>query len=428
MQDILSVILGGGRGARLYPLTRRRSEPAVPIAGKYRLIDIPISNCINSDVRRVYVVTQFLSVSVHRHIANTFRFDLFGRGFVEVLPAQQTNESADWYQGTADAIRQNIAYLEHDPGREVLILSGDQLYHMDFREMVRTHRENGADITIAVTPVPAAQAHRLGVVRLDAGRRITTLVEKPQTEAQLQSLRTSPEWLQKQGIVAAGREHLANMGIYLFNREVLIELLQARPLAHDLVNEVFARRLSSKPIQAHLFGGYWADVGTIRSYYEASLELAGENPPFNFSSTEGVIYTRMRNLPASRVEASSVRHCLISDGCVVAPGTRLEQCLVGVRSLIARNVVLRDAILIGADEYETQPQRDDNRRRGIPDIGIGENTVIERAIVDKDSRIGRNVRIVNERGLREADGPNFAIRDGIVVIPDRAVVLDGTVI
>ncbi len=426
MQDVLSVILGGGRGTRLYPLTKTRSEPAVPIAGKYRLIDIPVSNCLNSGVGRVYVVTQFLSVSLHRHLAATYKFDPFSSSSVEVLAARQTNESADWYQGTADALRQNLAYLEHDPAQEVLILSADQLYRMDFAELVRTHRESKADVTIAVAPVPRSQATRLGVVRLDDQRRITRLVEKPADAAQLEALRTPPEWLQKH-TAADGREYLANTGIYLFNRSVLFDLLQARPLAHDLVNEVVARRLGAGPIQAYLFGGYWADIGTIRAYYEASLALASDRPPFDFHSPEGVIFTRMRNLPASRVEAAA-EQCLISDGCSVGPGARLERCVVGVRSRVGRGAVLRDAVLIGADEYETEAERAENRRRGLPDVGVGENAVIERAIVDKDARIGRGVRVVNERGLREADGDNYVIRDGIVIIPNGAVVPDGTVI
>jgi glucose-1-phosphate adenylyltransferase len=428
MHDVLSVILGGGRGTRLYPLTKKRSEPAVPIAGKYRLIDIPISNCLNSQIRRVYVVTQYLSVSLHRHISSAFGFDMFSEAFVEVLAAQQTNESANWYQGTADAVRQNLAFLENDPSRDLLILSGDQLYRMDFGELVRTHRDSGADVTIAVAPVTRGQASRCGVVRLDDQRRITSLVEKPQNEAQFRALSTPAGWLERQGIPSAGREYLANMGIYLFNRKVLFDLLQAQPLAHDLVTEVFARRLTTHPIQAHLFGGYWADVGTIRSYHEASLTLASDDPPFEFHSPEGVIYTRMRNLPASRVDGALTQHCLISDGCVVAAGARLERCVVGVRSRIGRNATIRDAVVIGADAYETGPDRAANRRRGIPDIGIGENTVMERAIVDKDARIGRDVRIVNQRGLKEADSESYAIRDGIVVIPNDAVVPDGTVI
>jgi glucose-1-phosphate adenylyltransferase len=428
MQDVLCLILGGGRGARLYPLTKRRSEPAVPIAGKYRLIDIPISNCINSGLKRIYVLTQYLSVSLHRHIANTYKFDPFSRGFIEVLAAQQTNEATDWYRGTADAVRQNVRYVEGDGAREVLVLSGDQLYHMDFGKLIQAHRTAQADVTIAVLPVPARQAGQLGVVRLNDEGRIVDLVEKPQTPEQLQPLRTPPEWLERRGLAAAGREFLANMGIYLFNRETLVRLLSAQPRAIDLVTELFVPRLAAHPIHAYLFDGYWADVGTIRSYHEASLALASDRPPFDFHSREGVIYTRMRNLPAARVHAAHLEQCLISDGCTVREGARLERCVVGVRSCIGRNVTLRDTVVIGADGYDTAADRRENLRRGVPDRGVGDNAVIEQAILDKDCRIGKNVQIVNRRQLRHAEGENYVIRDGIVVIPNDAVLPDGTVI
>ena len=427
MQDVLAIILGGGRGTRLYPLTKKRSEPAVPLAGKYRLIDIPVSNCLNSGIGRIYVVTQYLSVSLHRHIGNTYKFDPFGNAFVEVLPARHTNEGAGWYEGTADALRQNLGYLQHDDAGEALILSADHLYRMDFGDLIRSHRASGADVTMAVVPVPRSQALRFGIVRLDEQRRIVSLVEKPQTDSQFAALRTPAEWLARQGLLPAG-EYLANMGIYVFNRRVLLDLLHVQPLANDLVTEVFARRLSTHPIQAYLFGDYWADVGTIRSYHEASLALASDEPPFDFHSPEGVIYTRMRNLPASRLESSVAESCLVSDGCVIGAGARLERCVIGVRSILGRNVSLRDTVLIGADRYETPEERALNRQRGVPDVGIGANTIIERAIVDKDCRIGRDVRIVNVNRQQEDEGENYVIRDGIVVIPNDAVVPDGTVL
>jgi glucose-1-phosphate adenylyltransferase len=305
---------------------------------------------------------------------------------------------------------------------------------MDFGELIQRHRASAADLTIAVTPVSRDQVSRLGIVRLDDQGRIVSLVEKPQTDAQLDALRTPPEWLRARGIRPAvvpgpaGGEYLANMGIYLFNRSVLLDLLHVQPLAKDLVTEVFARRLSTHPIQAHLFGGYWADVGTIRAYHEASLALAGDDPPFNFHSPDGVIYTRMRNLPASRLGTAVAEQCLISDGCTIGAGARLERCVLGVRSRIGRNATLRDTVLIGADRYETPEERNSNRRQEVPDVGIGDDTVIERAIVDKDCRIGRNVRIVNARNVHEDEGINYVIRDGIVVIPNDAVVPDGTVI
>jgi glucose-1-phosphate adenylyltransferase len=428
MQNILSLILGGGRGTRLYPLTKLRSKPAVPVAGKYRLIDVPISNCINSGLQRVYVLTQFLSVSLHRHIANTYKFDPFSQGFVEVLAAQQTNEAADWYQGTADAVRQQMRYIVEDPCDEVLILSGDQLYRMDFRQMMKTHRESGADATIAVLPVPREQVSGLGLVRPDETGRVVGFVEKPQAEEQVAPARVPEEWIEGRGVRCHGRPYLASMGIYAFNRKALLDLLAARPLATDFGKEIFPRSLQTHRVQAHLFDGYWEDLGTVKAYHEANLALAGDDPPFDFNSPEGVIYTRMRFLPASRVSGASLQQCLVSDGCVVEGGTRIEHSVVGVRSRIGRNVVLRDTVLIGADRYETDAERAANRRRGVPDLGVADDCVIERAILDKDCRVGRGVRIVNQRGLADGEGDNYVIRDGIVVIPRGSVVPDGAVI
>ncbi|MHB1425931.1 MAG: glucose-1-phosphate adenylyltransferase [Gemmataceae bacterium] len=428
MHDVLSLILGGGRGTRLYPLTKLRSKPAVPLAGKYRLIDIPISNCINSGLHRIYVLTQFLSVSLHRHIANTYKFDPFSQGFVEVLAAQQTNEAADWYQGTADAVRQQLRYVLEDSCQEVLILSGDQLYRMDFRQLMAAHRDSKADATLAVLPVPRSQVDGFGIVRVDAGGKVMGFVEKPKTDEQLEPVRMSEEWLAQHGVHGTGRPYLASMGIYVFNRQALIDLLAAKPYAIDFGKEVFPRSLRSHHVQAHVFDGYWEDLGTVKAYHETSLALASDNPPFDFHSPEGVIYTRMRFLPASRISAASVKECLFSDGCYVQEGTRLERCIVGLRSRIGRNVVLRETVLIGADRYETDQERRLNRQRGVPDLGIGENSIIERAIIDKDCRIGRNVRIHNPQGLSDAETDQWVIREGITAIPRGTVIPDGTVI
>lgn len=428
MHGVLCLILGGGRGTRLFPLTKHRSEPAVPIAGKYRLIDIPISNCLNSALNRIYVLTQFLSVSLHRHLAHTYKFDPFSNGFVEVLPAQQTNEAAAWYQGTADAVRQHIGYVQDDPAEDILVLSGDQLYRMDFREMLRTHRDSKADVTIASVPVPRERASSYGVLRADDTGRIVQLVEKPQTDAQLSPLRTAAAWLEKRGLAPRGREYLANMGIYLFRRDVLFDMLNRQPPEMDFVLQIFPRCLPAQRFQTHLFDGYWADLGTIQSFHEAHLALAGDNPPFDFHTPDGVIYTRMRYLPASRINAARMEHCLVSDGCVIGAGTTLERCLVGLRSRIGKNVTVRDSVIIGADRFETDAERADNRRQGTPDFTIGDGSVIERAILDKDCRIGRNVKIINRDKLRDGQGDNYVIRDGIVVIPNEAVVPDGTVI
>jgi glucose-1-phosphate adenylyltransferase len=428
MHDVLSLILGGGRGKRLYPLTRFRSEPAVPLAGKYRLIDIPISNCINSDCKRIYVLTQFLSVSLHRHIGNTYEFDPFGEGFVEVLAAQQTYEAADWYQGTADAVRHNLRYVEVHGSEDVLVLSGDQLYRMDFRQLQKTHRDTGADVTIAVLPVTRDRVSRVGVVRLEEHGGITGIVEKPQTEEQLETVRTAEEWLARRGVPGRGRNYLANMGIYLFKRTALLDLLAAHATAVDFVLEIFPRSLKTHRFQAHLFEGYWEDLGSIKAYHQAHLDLASNSPPFDFYSPEGIIYTRMRYLPASVLGDAVLEQSLVSDGCLIGDGARLERSSVGIRSRIGRNAVLRDTVFTGADRYETEAERSANRAAGIPDLGVGEGSVIEHAIVDKDCRIGRNVRITNRARLQEAQSEVYVIRDGIVVLPKATVVPDGTVI
>jgi glucose-1-phosphate adenylyltransferase len=428
MNKVLSLILGGGRGTRLYPLTQLRSKPAVPVAGKYRLIDIPISNCINSGMQRIYVLTQFLSVSLHRHIANTYKFDPFSRGFVEVLAAQQTNEAADWYQGTADAVRQQIRYVVEDPCTNVMILSGDQLYRMDFQKLLDTHKETRADVTIAVLPVPRDQVPGLGVVLLDDAGRVRGFVEKPQTDEAIDAARTPAEWINQRGVIAGNREHLASMGIYMFTRKALLELLNLRPLATDFGKEVFPRSIKTHQVQAHLFDGYWEDLGTVKAYHEANLALASEHPPFDFHSPEGIIYTRMRFLPASRVSAANLSECLISDGCVILNGANLQRCVIGVRSRIGKNTTLRDTVILGADRFETESDRKTNQNMNRPDLVVGEGSVIERAILDKECRIGRNVKIINQRGIKDDEGENYVIRDGIVVIPRGTIVPDGTVI
>jgi glucose-1-phosphate adenylyltransferase len=405
-----------------------RSKPAVPIAGKYRLIDIPISNCLNSGFNRIFVLTQFLSVSLHRHIASTYKFDPFGRGFVEILAAQQTNETADWYQGTADAVRQNIRYIQEDGAPDVLILSGDQLYRMDYRQLQASHQKSGADATIAVIPVTEAAAFSLGLVRLDDSGRVIGFVEKPKTVEQMAPVRLGADWYQRRGVAMRDRPFLASMGIYLFRREVLVDLLNEQRSATDFGREILPQSLRTHKVCAHLFDGYWEDVGTIKAYHEANLSLAGERPPFDFHTPEGVMYTRMRFLPASRISAAAVSECLISDGCIVGADARLKRCVVGVRSRIGAGVAVSNTVMVGSDRFETDAERAGNDRRGLPDIGVGDGTVIENAILDKDCRIGRRVKIVNRAGLDDDDGPNYVIREGIVVIPKGAIVPDDTVI
>jgi len=428
MHNIISLILGGGRGSRLLPLTQMRSKPAVPLAGKYRLIDIPISNCLNCDLNRIYVLTQFLSVSLHRHIAHSYKLDHFSGGFVEVLAAQQTMESTDWYQGTADAVRQNMRYFQEEWVQEVLILSGDQLYRMDFGKMVKAHRAANAAISIAVIPVSRADAGSFGILRLNDSGRVVDFLEKPKTDEQLDRVRTPSDWIDRKGIVSRGRQYLASMGIYLFNREVLTELLNVKPAYTDFGKDVFPNSYPKYHVQAHLFDGYWEDLGTIKSYHQAHLALAGENPPFEFHSPSGVIYTRMRFLPPSRIVGATVENSLVSDGCLVQSGARLIRSVIGVRGQIGPNVTVRDTVMVGADRYETDEERNNDRSLGVPSFGIGEGSIIEGAILDKDVRIGRNVRIINRRGLQEDTGEHYYIRDGIVVIPKAATVPDGTVI
>jgi glucose-1-phosphate adenylyltransferase len=430
MRSVLALILGGGRGSRLFPLTRSRSKPAVPVAGKYRLIDIPISNCINSELHSIYVLTQFLSVSLHRHIANTYKFDMFSKGFVEVLAAQQTNESADWYQGTADAVRQNMSYIERENPDEVLILSGDQLYRMDFRHLIETHRGHRADVTIAAIPVPERDTAGFGLLSMDSHSRITGFVEKPKTAEEREPYFTSADWIERRGIECRGRHYLANMGIYLFKTSVLYELLTAKPLATDFGKEVFPRCYKTKQVCAHLFDGYWEDLGTIRSYHEASLALAGPNPPFDFFTPEGVIYTRMRNLPASRFNGATLLESVVADGCVIGTDTRIERSLIGVRSRIGSGCTIRDTVIIGSDKFETDAQRAENIKRNRPDLNVGDGVVIERAILDKDCRVGRGSKLLNRDNLQDADGPNgsYYIRDGIIVVPRAGVIPEGTVV
>ncbi len=429
-RQVLSVILGGGRGSRLYPLTKLRAKPAVPVAGKYRLIDIPISNCINSGLTRIYVLTQFLSVSLHRHINNTYKFDMFGSSFVEVLAAMQTYEASDWYQGTADAVRQNSLYIKNEGCKEVLILSGDQLYRMDYQALIRTHRETKADVTIAAIPVREDQTAGFGLMRMDDSGRVSSFIEKPKTEAERKPYFTPAEWINERGIPAQGRHYLANMGIYLFNTDVLFDLLNEPPLATDFGKEVFPRSVGKRKIHAHLFDGYWEDLGTIKSYHEASLALCDPSPPFDFYQPDGAIFTRMRNLPASQMEGATLNRCVIADGCRIGKGTVLEHCLIGVRSRIGDNCRLTDTVMIGSDRYQPEGEQKRNINDGIPLLNVGDNTVITNAILDKDCRVGANVRIENGAGRVDYDDPEdrFNIREGIVCVPRGAIIPDGTVI
>jgi glucose-1-phosphate adenylyltransferase len=428
MPKVISLILGGGRGTRLFPLTKSRSKPAVPIAGKYRLIDIPISNCIHSGLNRIFVLTQFNSVSLHRHIANTYTFDPFGGGFVEILAAQQTMQHETWYQGTADAVRRNVPYFTEANFDLVLILSGDQLYRMDFQDMIRSHIENKAAVSIAALPVAEAEARSCGIMRIESSGRVIDFEEKPRTPELLDRVRTDPDWMARFGIEAKGRPYLASMGIYLFNRSTLVDLL-ASGNATDFGKEIFPQAIAAHRVQAHLFDGYWEDIGTVGAFHKANIDLTLDNPPFDFTFGDSPIYTRPRYLPCSRISGATVNDSLISDGCVIGKNSLIENSVIGVRAQIAENTVIRNSYIMGADSYESPKQIAANVRSNRPDIGIGAGSVIENAIVDKNARIGKNVRILNEAGTVDSeDSPLYVIRDKIVVIPKFTILPDGLVI
>jgi glucose-1-phosphate adenylyltransferase len=425
MRNVLALVLGGGRGTRLYPLTKYRSKPAVPLAGKYRLIDIPLSNCINSGLNRMYVLTQFNSVSLHRHIRRTYNFDSFTGGFVEILAAQQTIESSGWYQGTADAVRQNIRYLQQPNIDHVLILSGDQLYRMNYAAMLKTHQEADADVTIGAMPVAREQAHAFGIMRVNDEGRVQGFLEKPKTNPEMDMVKTAPEWIDAHGIPSRGRDLLASMGIYLFNRDTLLDVLTKTDY-HDFGREVFPASIRSRQVQMHLFDGYWEDIGTIRSFFDCNLALAAQDPPFDLASAEAPIYTRARFLPPSKIDGATIKSSLISDGCEIQEGTTIENSVIGLRCKIGKNVTIRNSVVMGADEYESPSQVAQRRATGQPILGICDGTSIEGAIVDKNARIGCNVRISNEQKQENTDeDAGVMIRDGIVCIDKGAMLQDG---
>lgn len=425
-RSVIALILGGGRGTRLSPLTKIRAKPAVPLAGKYRLIDIPISNCINSNINRIFVLTQFLSVSLHRHIRQTYRFDNFSGGFVELLAAQQTMEGGtDWYQGTADAVRKNLRHLDQQNLKHVLILSGDQLYRMDYMDMLRTHMDNKADVTIAAIPVDRKLAPSLGVMRCDESGRVEGFLEKPQTDREIDMVRTAPEWIDARGIASRGRDCLASMGLYIFNRDLLFDVLN-KTTYEDFGKEVFPAAIRSRRVQVHLFDDYWEDIGTIRAFYEANLSLANPNPPFDLVCPTAPVYSRARFLPPSLMSGATIRDSLIADGCRIGKGTVIENCVIGLRCVIGEGVTIKDTIIMGADYYETPEDLAENEKLGRPPVGIGNGSSVSGAILDKNCRLGSNVTICNPRNLQDSD--DYApceIRDGIPIIVKDAALPSG---
>jgi glucose-1-phosphate adenylyltransferase len=425
MRNVISLVLGGGRGTRLFPLTKFRSKPAVPLAAKYRLIDIPLSNCINSGMNRMYVLTQFMSVSLHRHIRQTYRFDHFSGGFVELLAAQQTETGGDWYQGTADAVRKQLRYIQQPGIDYVVILSGDQLYRMDYRDMLQTHIDSQADATIAGIPVNREAAKAFGVMRIGDDGRVLGFLEKPQTDKEADIVRMDPAWIDARGIPSHGRDLIASMGIYVFNRDVLVDALEKTDYL-DFGKEVFPASVRAKRVQLHLFDGYWEDIGTIKAFYEANLSLASGAPPFDFNSASSPIYSRPRFLPPTLIEGANVTRSLIADGCRIGRGTTIENSVIGLRCFIGENVTIKNTVIMGADFFEDAARRS---RSDLPALGIGTGSYIDGAIVDKNVRIGQNVRIVNEAGVetRGEDEPCI-IREGIPNVVKDAVLPDGWVL
>jgi glucose-1-phosphate adenylyltransferase len=409
-QDVLAVIMGGGAGTRLFPLTKDRAKPAVPLAGKYRLVDIPISNCINSDLRRIFLLTQFNSSSLHRHVVESYRFDTFTPGFVEILAAEQRPDRVDWYQGTADAVRQNMMHLDAYPHRLVVILSGDQLYRMNLCALVEQHVASGAEVTVTTTPIGAEAARAFGIMQVAEGGRITSFVEKPTEPGSLAALPGYPDALP------------ASMGIYVFDRGVLADALVG--MDHDFGKHVIPKLIETRRVFAFQHQGYWEDIGTIRSFYEANLDLCAPLPQFNFYDATAPIFTHARYLPATKIIKSQVERSVIADGCIINDAV-IEHSLIGVRSHIQAGATIRDSLVMGQDYYET-PDRPGPW--GAPPMGLGHGTSIERTIVDKNARIGDEVRITPDGKPAHLDGPNFYIREGLVIIPKNAVVMSGTVI
>ncbi len=422
---VITVILGGGRGSRLAPLTLERAKPAVPLGGKYRLIDIPVSNAINSEFRKIFVITQFQSASLNRHVAQTFRFDAFTRGFVQILAAEQTDrEGSDWFQGTADAVRKEWHHLYRSGVEHVLILSGDHLYRMDYRPMLAWHLEKEADATVATIPVTRAGCDGFGVLSSDAEGIIRGFREKPRADEDITALEV-PESLREQWGMGE-RKHLASMGVYVFRVEALLDAL-SQPKNDDFGRDILPSMLNTHRVAAYLFDGYWEDIGTISAFFDANLALCSDDPPFRFWHPTAPIYTRPRFLPATRFTDARVTASIVSDGCLVF-GAELDHCVIGVRSRIKRGVNARNLVMMGADFYEDDERRAENARRGIVDMGIGEGSVLERVILDKNARVGPNCVLRGHPDRPDADGLGWSVRDGIVIVHKNAQIPAGTVV
>ncbi len=427
-RNVLAVILGGGAGTRLFPLTKERSKPAVPLGGKYRLIDIPVSNCINSDITKIFVLTQYNSASLNRHIARTYRFSQFADAFVEILAAELTPESPQWFQGTADAVRQVLPHINDWGIDTLLILSGDHLYRMDYRIFLARHYETDADVTVSVIPCRREVASEFGLLKTDSTGRITEFREKPKGEA-LDEMRVDTTDLGLSPEDARVRPFLASMGIYVFKYDRLIQFLSQDPGAMDFGREIIPAAIRNGHVQGFMFDGYWEDIGTIAAFYEANLNMTSPIPQFNFFDADAPIYTRARYLPPSKLHNCEVVDSIVTEGCIIN-GATITRSVVGLRSRIDRGARIESSILLGADYYQSLDDMREETADGIPHIGIGSNTTIRRAIIDKNARIGSNVRLVNESGLENADAPDgsYYIRDRIILVPKNATVKDGTIV
>lgn len=422
-KSVLAVILGGGAGSRLYPLTASRSKPAVPIAGKYRLVDIPISNCINSNINRMFVLTQFNSASLNKHIKNTYHFSAFSTGFVDILAAEQTPDNAGWFQGTADAVRQSLRHISNLDFDYILILSGDQLYQMDFSDMLSAHKEKGADISIATIPVDDRDAPEFGILKTDEQSYITSFIEKPKKEL-------LPEWVSDTGaeMQRQGKHYQASMGIYIFSKQVLYDLLNDKyPQATDFGKEIIPQSIENHKVVGYQYDGYWTDIGNIYSFYEANLALTQEIPPFNLFDNTKTVYTRARMLPPAKISGTTLEKTIIAEGSIIL-ASRLEQSVVGIRARIGHGTTVVNTYIMGNDYYETIEQMEINRQKGLPMIGIGERCYIKDALIDKNCRIGNDVRINGGKHLANTDHALYTVKDGIVVVKKQAVLPDGFVI
>jgi glucose-1-phosphate adenylyltransferase len=420
---VLCVIMGGGRGTRLHPLTKQRCKPAVPLAGKYRLVDIPISNCLNSGMNRLYVLSQFNTASLHRHIQDSYKFDPFGGGFVDILSAEQTEDGDYWYQGTADAVRQNLHHFNDHDHDLILILSGDQLYRMDFREIVRQHIQTGADVTVSAKPFPASDVSGLGLMRVSQDLQITEFVEKPTDPRVIESLVMDPEIEDRDSESGGEPRCLASMGIYVFNREILRSAI-ANEMA-DFGKEVIPSLLGKAKLYSFIFDNYWEDIGTVRAFFEANLDLTNPLPRFNFFMPNYPIYTHARYLPASKINRCALENALVADGCIITDA-RVTRSVIGVRSFINEQCELDNVVVMGADYFESDENLQDCRRRDVPEIGIGAGSRISNAIIDKNARIGKNV-VLSPEGkpdLFQSDG--VVVRDGVLVVTKNAVIPDNT--